>query len=72
MGAIVTEWLFLGACLCFQLLLEFTAGTGKGIRGEVNGLQGKGRSCQEKERWKERRREEGRKGDGQWLLIVVS
>lgn len=43
--AIVTEQLLLGACLCFQLLLEFTAGTGKGSHGEVNGLQDKGQSC---------------------------
>lgn len=53
-GADAPEQLLLGACLCFQLLLEFTAGTGKGSHRKVNGLQDKGQSCEEKERRRER------------------
>lgn len=46
------------ACLCFQVLLEFTAGIGKGSHREVNGLQDKGRSCWGKSGGRERRRKE--------------
>lgn len=38
------------ACLCFQLPVEFTAGSGEGSRREVSGRQETGRSCWGKEK----------------------
>lgn len=46
------------ACLCFQLPLEFTAGTCKGSHREVNGLQDKGQSCWERSGGKKQRERE--------------
>lgn len=40
------------ACLCFQLPVEFTAGSGEGSRREVSGRQETGRSCWGKEKKK--------------------
>lgn len=45
-------------CLCFQLPLEFTAGTCKGSHREVNGLQDKGQSCWERSGGKKQKESE--------------
>lgn len=56
------------ACLCFQLPLEFTAGTGEGSQREVNALQdtsqscwGKGKSKKNRDKWREENKSKKKK-----------